>query len=203
MKKLIYLSLVTISFIAVSCNKNQEVSKRENESVVNFEQTYSEKDVTSIIQSINSSEKVGPGWFEKVKKWFNDHSGTHLFQGCAGGGACGPCPGLCIGGATISGNNNNGDSATPETYADGLRVYGLSLIENKETHEQAMMFVFNLDLADFTKDGYFYIENDISASSNMSSAMGKNNIKFIKGKYIVVFDETTHYYYALVETVMN
>lgn len=203
MKKLIYLSFLAIAIISVSCNKNHEVTERRTDSVVKYQPTYSKKEITSIVHSINSGEKVGPGWLEKVKKWFNDHTGTYLFSGCTNHNPCGPCAGLCLRAGLVTGDENNGDSATPEDYANGLRVFGLSLIENTESGEQAIMFVFNSDVNDFTTNGAFYIEKDLFVSNTIANAMGKNSIKFVKGNYSVVFDASTGYSYALVQSVIN
>lgn len=203
MKKLIYLSFLTISIVAISCNKNQEISKRQNDSVVNYKPTYSEKEVALIIQSINSSEKAGPRWWEKVKKWFRDHTGTYLFSGCNNHNPCGPCAGLCLRAGIVTGDENDGDTATPKDYANGLRVFGLSLVENSDSGEQAIMFVFNNDVNDFTTNGSLYIEKDLFTSNTIAAAMGKKSLKFVKGEYSVVYDATTGYSYALVRTVIN
>ncbi len=209
MRKLFFGGVIAIvSFSTViSCSKkvNNESneSKQANTSVVDYQPTYSTKEVKSVLADINSVEKIGPGWGAKVKKWFNDHTGTYLFSGCTNSNPCGPCPGICFRAGIVDGNNNNGDVASTQDYANGLRVYGLNLIENSQTNEQAILFVFNKDLNDLTSDNYFYIEGDIMANSTICAAMGKTSIKFIKGKYAVVKDNETGYYYALVETVLN
>ncbi len=74
---------------------------------------------------------------------------------------------------------------------------------SKKQNEEAIMFVFNKDVEDFTMDNYFYIEKDIYASKSITDELGKNSIMFVKGKYNIVYDETTKYYYALVETILK
>lgn len=201
-----YLALVS-GLMLVSCQKDQKVTEVKESRQINvteMQAAFSQKYVEDLLQSTHSQEKVGPGWWEKVKKWVNDHTGTHLFDGCNYNNPCGPCPGMCLRANNIGGNDNNGsDVVTSGQYSQGLRAYGLSILQNSQTNEEEILFLFNKDLNDFTSNGYFYIEYDINLSPSLTQSMGKNSIKFIKGKYPVVFDNNTGYYYALVNSEMN
>lgn len=211
MKKYFYgvLLVVTTLFVAVlvSCDKETTIEKQQNiqesKSILTMEPTYSINEIQSIVNDLKSAEKAAPGWWDKVKKWFKKHTGTHLFDNCTGSNPCGPCPGLCLYLGVVDGTPTDFDYPTQDDYSNALRVFGLFLIQNEKTNEEAIMFVFNKDVEDFTMDNYFYIERDIYASKSITNELGKNSIMFVKGKYNIVYDETTKYYYALVKTILK
>jgi hypothetical protein len=84
-----------------------------------------------------------------------------------------------------------------------LRIFGIELIENSETQQEAILFVFNEDKDFFTSDGFLHFAEDTQAGTNILSSFNKNNIVFLKGEYPVVFDETTGYFYSLVNAILN
>lgn len=185
--------------ILYSCSKeiNKNVATQvEQNKVISVEE------LESIISDLNSLEKAPPKWWEKVKKWFKDHTGTYLFDNCSYNNPCGPCPGLCLRANLVGGEENDSDTLGSEDYANGLRLFGLSLIENRETGEEAIMFVFNQDVEDFTSDDFFYIEREVEASKTLCSAIDKSKISFHKGKYPVVKDTISGYYYTVVNSTI-
>lgn len=192
---------MTIGFFG--CKKELNQVKSDNISVLEMKPSLSVAEIQGVLNDLNSNEKAPPKWWEKVKKWFHDHTGTHLFPNCQYSNPCGPCPGLCLRAGIIGGNENEGDEALPEDYSNGLRVFGLSLIQNIETEKEAIMFVFNKDVNDFTYNNFLYIEKDLYSNDVIKNALGKESIKFIKGKYHVVYDSTTGYYYSIVDTEIN
>ncbi|MDR0802140.1 hypothetical protein [Fluviicola sp.] len=196
----LFLGFVTIGFIG--CEKDTP-PKTGNVSVLEMKPGISLDEIKGVLSDLNSSEKAPPQWWVKVKKWFNDHTGTHLFQDCENSNPCGPCPGLCLSAGIISGNTNDGDLIDIEDHNNGLRVFGLSLIENTETKEEKVMFIFNKDVNDFTSNGFLYIEKDLYSNDVIKNALGKNSIKFVKGKYYAVQDTKDGYYYAIVDTEMD
>jgi len=205
---IVFLAVMALSLVViVSCNKETEKEKQQvasqNVSVLRMEPTYSVDEVQSIVNDLKLGEKAPSGWWDKVKKWFKKHTGTHLFENCIGSNPCGPCPGLCLSLGVIDGDPTDLDYPTQEDYSNALRVFGLFLIQNVRTGEEAIIFVFNKDIEDFTMDRYLYIERDIYASKIVSDELKKESIMFVKGKYNVVYDETTKYYYALVKTIIN
>lgn len=205
MKKLIYggLFLAVMAISLNGCKKEYSTVESDAISVLQMEPRLSVSEVQEVINELNSTEKAPPKWWAKIKKWFHDHTGTHLFPNCQGSNPCGPCPGLCLRAGIISGNENDGDVASQENYNNGLRVFGLHLIENRETGAEAIMFVFNEDVNDFTSNSILYIERDLLTNDVIKNALGKESIKFIKGRYNVVYDSKEGYYYAIVDARMN
>ncbi|WP_343603883.1 hypothetical protein [Fluviicola sp.] len=202
MKKMICLGILvfTTSLIIQSCTKSQQ--ERTPEPAEKFTSTITVKDVKKIISALNSQEKI-PTWVEKAKKWLKNHTGTHLQNNCNGNNPCGPCPGICISVALIDSPENGTDVASASDYASGLRVYGLMLVEHELTGEEAFLFLFKNDVNDYTIDGFFYLESDVETSAAITTSFGKNQIQFKEGKYPVVYDSTTGYHYALVESTIN
>lgn len=203
MKKLIFGSslLIIIGIVLFACNKVESPNGSLNEiSVLEMEPSYSKAEVQLIIDDLNSDTKAPPKWFQKIKKWFKDHTGTHLFDNCEYSNPCGPCPGLCLNAGIVGGDDNDGDEVSDSDYQNGLRAYGLSILEHVDTKEETVMFLFNEDLSDFTSDGFFYIEEDMLTNSTINNSLGKERIKILKGKYHVVKDTTTGYYYSLMKS---
>jgi len=197
---LVVVSLVVGVSIFYACKKDEKCAESDI-SVLFMEPTYSIEEVQSVINEINSGAK-GKLW-EKIKKWFKDHTGTHLFNNCHGGGSCGPCPGICFHLRSVSGQEIGTDIISSIDYQNGYRAFGLSIIQDFEKEKEEVMFVFFDDVNDFTYEGYFYIENDGFSTKEICDALGIKSIKFEKGKYHVVYDPTTNYYYSLVKAVID
>lgn len=216
MKKLIYggLFLVLIGIFVYSCQKENVINPRSNRqfiegnnttSVLNMSPAYSKSYVIEIVNSAydfsNIEKSGGDKWrrfWRKVGKWFKDHSGTHLFKNCHGTGSCGPCPGLCLSGMSDAGNNDS-DSVSEAEYEQGLRAFGIDILVDS-TGKEYTMFKFYKDVDAFVKDEFFYIQKDVSINQEMAESLSVNGINLKKGKYYVVFDESTGYYYALVKS---
>lgn len=222
MKKLIYggLFLAIVGIVFVGCQKNQEIDpqiesneKSSGESLINREPKFSEELIENMVNdaySINDDEihakAGGEKWrrfWRKVGRWFNDHTGVRIFGDCGLNLSCGPCPGLCFSLGIIDSNSNDGDTASDYTYSNGLRVYGIDILEDRETNEEYLMFRFNKDVSDFVLDGFFYIKEDIFLSESMSDQLEKESIQLKEGKYNVYYDEISGYYYSLVDSYMK
>jgi len=98
------------------------------------------------------------------------------------------------------GDEIDSDVVTPSDYKLGLRAFGLYLVENRITHEESVLFVFNKDVSYFLNDNRLFIERDIYADTTITDALKKESIKFIKGIYPVSLDTISGYYFALVNT---
>lgn len=204
MKSVIYggVIIATISLMFFGCDKGHNQFSTEHATVIQMKPSISKVDIQSVIDDLNSETKA-PKWWTKMKKWFKNHAGTHLFENCQGSGNCGPCPGFCISFDSFGGEENNGDTVSQKDYEDGFRVFGLKLIQHSETGEEAIIFIFNDDLNCFTSDNFLYIERDLNAHMNINLAMSTDSIKFRKGKYHVVLDSITGYHYAMVDALIN
>lgn len=207
MKKIIYgtlfLALVGIALSTVSCKK-EAICTVSDASVLQMSPTYSIDEIQSVLNDLNSGAK-GKCW-EKIKAWFKKHTGSRLFNNCQGPPRpCGPCPGMCFRNEkTFGGEPTSIEIATQADRANGLGVVGISLIQNDETNEEAIMFVFNEEeVNDFTYEGFFYVEDDFYSDEILNDTFTKSSIKFEKGKYHVVYDSTTGYYYSLVKTIIK
>lgn len=151
----------------------------------------------------NQTKSKWRRFWRKVGKWFNDHAGVWMFGDCGLNLSCGPCPGICFNSGIIDGNPNGDDTTSDDAYLNGLRVYGIDIIEDRETNEEYVMFRFNEDVIDFVMDGYFYIIKDVFLSETMSSLLEKQSIELKEGRYNVFYDEVSGYYYSLVDSKMN
>lgn len=203
MKKLIYggLILALVGIGIVACKKQSEIPvQQSSNTALAIDEVNNNELLSSIIDDFNSLEKAPPNWWVKVKKWFKDHTGTHLFDNCQYSNPCGPCPGLCLSLGVVGGDENDGDVVTPSDYALGLRAFGLYLVENRITLEESVLFVFNEDVSDFLNDNRLFIERDINANKTITDALGKESIEFKKGIYPVSLDTISGYYFALVNT---
>lgn len=203
MKKLIYrgLFLVTVGIGLLACNKQNDLPvQKSNNKILVIDKVNNSELLNSIIEDFNSLEKANPNWWARVKKWFKAHTGTHLFDNCQYSNPCGPCPGLCLRFGKVMGDEIDSDVVTPSDYKLGLRAFGLYLVENRITHEESVLFVFNKDVSYFLNDNRLFIERDIYADTTITDALKKESIKFIKGIYPVSLDTISGYYFALVNT---
>lgn len=211
MKKVIYgclfFILIGITVTITSCQR--EETSINDSSVYKMEPTYSIDEVKSIISDFNSETKAAPQWWIKVKAWIQSHIGKtkdNFNENCNGSYHCGPCPGFCIKPEKgIGREETDNDFATQEQRNNGLGVFGLYAIENRSTNEQIIMFAFTEDAVnDFTEDGFLYIDDDVPLlNENIYDTFSAVSIKFVKGKYHVVYDESTDYYYSLVKTIIE
>lgn len=216
---LIFLAICFLSFGTLlfnnSCTKKKDLITEKTPTVIKSKETdektnvmdlrvYEKEDILKIISSVNSSEK-GPGWWEKVKKWIKNHSGTHLFDNCNGPGMCGPCPGLCfyIGGI-MSGEDNGSDILSSEDYENGLRLFKLSLVENKESGEETLMFTFQDKYRDdFIYNGYLYFPEDTKFNEDLLGLFKKDQILIKAGKYAIVYDEKSRVSQTVVKSIIE
>jgi hypothetical protein len=211
MKKLIFMSLagiIGLSMVIVACKK--EVPEQQPLKMISLEKSlprFSNDFLLNVVKGTYSEEKVGgERWrrfWKKVGDWFVDHAGVHMFGDCGLNLSCGPCPGLCISAGIIDGQSNGGnDEASPSDYSNGLRVYGIDILVDPETNQEYVMFKFNNDVSDFVNGGFFYVKDDIDLNNSMSNGLSKQKITLKKGKYEVVHDTSTGYYYSLVDSNM-
>lgn len=159
MKKVIYggLFLAAVGIGIVACEKQNKLPvQQSNNTILALEDVNNNELLNSIIKDFNSLEKAPPKWWVKIKKWFKDHTGTHLFDNCQYSNPCGPCPGLCLSLGVVGGEENDGDILTPSDYSLGLRAFGLYLVENRITQKEFVLFVFNEDVNDFLNDNRLF-----------------------------------------------
>ena len=172
--------------------KNQSLSKQTKPLSQNLD--ISLEEFQQIINSDNSSNKRPNGWWEKFKKWVKAHSGNsqqYDAEGqpiCSGGGACGPCPGICFGGG-IKDGGNNGWEVSEEEFNQGLRAIAFSIFENIGNPNKRKMvvqipseyendFIFN--------NNVFKIENDETLPTFYSNEAGFDSITVKSGIYPVI-----------------
>jgi hypothetical protein len=213
--KLTKLIIVIAIIFATGCDKgNKDIlgdndinttikDVNENVSVLDMEPPFTIVDIQTIVGELNSKTKAPTGWWDKIKKWIKKHTGSHILLTCNGSYPCGPCAGMCLSGSVFNGEEIKDDFVSKADYLDGLRAFGMFLIENKDTKEELIMFVFKRYVDDFVIDNFFYMEKDIYAEKKINKMMVKRKILFLKGKYNVVFDKETNYYYTIVKTKIN
>lgn len=199
----LYIATVMIS----SCEKEMfnTTSIDQEISVVDMEPAYSHEEVASIVAGFSMVQKDGkPHTFlQKIGRWFKRRAGTNLFNNCSGSNPCGPCPGICLRFNSMDFGVIDEDYVSSEDYDLGYRALKISLIENADTNEEKIMFVFKNYVQDFIIDDFFYIEENLQFNSELAEIFEKKYITIQKGKYPVVFDELTEHYYSLVEVEMN
>jgi|SRR5690554_2427709 len=208
---ILFFGLVGLGFVA--CEKEQNnfhQTESSAESLIDQEPKFSLDFIENMVNDaylINADEnQTKSKWrkfWRKVGRWFNDHAGVKMFGDCGLNLSCGPCPGICFRSGIIDGNPNGDDTASDDVYSNGLRVYGIDILEDMETNEEYLMFRFNEDVADFVMDDNFYITKDVFLSETMSGLLEKQSVELKKGKYNVFFDEISGYYYSLVDSSMN
>lgn len=207
MKRFILMTLLCFTIVIISsCEKEvfNTNSIDQEVLVVDMEPVYSHEEVASIVAGLSIGQKNGESYtfLQKIGRWFKKRTGTNLFNNCNGSNLCGPCPGICLRFNSIF-EVIDEDYVSSEDYILGYRALKISLIENADTNEEKVMFVFKNYMEDFIIDDFFYIEENLEFNSEMSEIFEKEYITIQKGKYPVVFDELTKYYYSLVEVEMN
>ena len=128
---------MSLLVIMLSCTKSEiETTNSITHQEINFEDrlSISRAESNGIIAELSSIDKVGPRWWERFKKFVQDHIGTpqKYVNGspiCHGNSNCGPCPGVCAF-AGIAGNKNG--SISDEELAEGLRPLRWSILESSE-----------------------------------------------------------------------
>lgn len=193
-----YLVLVlSIMLLAlVACNEEQENLVKEQ--VANNERIeqpksgdlkiYDKGEIQEILTSLHSNSRV-PGWWEKVKKWVKEHTGTHTFDNCPYSNPCGPCPGMCIIGGIFDGEDNGSNNLSQSDYQAGLRLMGLSIVVNQQTGQEKLLFEFDQN-SEFLYNGHLYITQDTPFSNQMLGYYNSNSIVMKAGIYPVVFNST-------------
>ncbi len=195
MKKLIYgsLFLAILGIGIVGCKK-----ETINEGITPTSVVESNKDIYDIsleefeyiLNSQNSEEKAPP-WWEKFKKWVNSHSGSSQIYvegqpSCSGGGGCGPCAGLCVGGMVA--NDNNDGQISAEDLSLGLSPIAFSIFVNSADENQIKL-VIQIPLEyeeNFIMNGTFRVEKDEVLPSFYVNEAGFNSILMKKGIYPVI-----------------
>lgn len=67
----------------------------------------------------------------------------------------------------------------------------------------SIQIIAQSSVEDFVIDDNFYITKDVFLSETMSGLLEKQSIELKEGKYNVIFDEISGYYYSLVDSSMN
>ena len=201
MKKLVYgglfLALVGIGFVA--CEKHETAVSQNVELPIRIDK----QELEQIISSINTEEKIGPGkgWWEKVKKWFNDHAGSaqKYKDGqpqCFGSGGCGPCAGICFGGS-MSENNDNGH-VSEDDYNKGIRSLLFTLIEKDNTYK--MLIEIPRDFKnDFIMDELLQINSDELLPAFYTENTDLESVTVLTGVYATSEDSITGNCYSVVD----
>lgn len=142
--------LPTLAFILIFILILSSCSKKSGEIITpaintNNGQFISQDSIIKIIRNLNSDslavrsyDKVCPGWWEKVKRWFCEHTGSFLFDellNCGGNYPCGPCPGICFRGAIFNPQETGTDSLDMEELNSGYRTFGIILAQNDDIQE--------------------------------------------------------------------
>jgi hypothetical protein len=193
MKKLIYgsLFLALVGIGVVGCKKNEVTENRpltSSESSTNL--AISTVELNSILEEINSIQKVGPGWWKKFTSWVNSHSGSaqRWVNGqptCVGDGGCGPCAGICFSSGLMQGNSTG--SLTADQLASGLRAFQMSLIEktNSATEKKIFLEIPSAYVSSFVMDNIISVRNDQLLPYWFVTGAGLSEIKIISGVYPV------------------
>lgn len=196
--KMKYLALILpfMFLTLIACNEEQETLVKEE--VVNHEKIeqpasgdlkiYDKVEIQEILTSLNSNSRVS-GWWEKVKKWINKHTGTYTFNNCPYSNPCGPCPGMCINAGVFDGDDNGSGNISQAAYQAGLRLFGLAIVENQQTGQEKLLFEFDQN-SEFLYNGNLYFTQDLPFSNKMLGFFNRNSITIKAGIYPVVFNST-------------
>jgi hypothetical protein len=193
MKKLIFgsLFLAVVGIGVFSCEKNQELKTPSNtERKLDIEKV----ELQNILNDLGSEEKVGPGWWEKVKKWVNSHSGRSQeyingLPACSGGGGCGPCAGICIGGSGFSTGGENGEISDSDLNL-GLRplLFTVILNSNSPNDYKLIIDIPNQYVEDFIMNGVLKLDDDIALPDFIVKPLNANSGLMKSGTYPTVIN---------------
>jgi hypothetical protein len=193
MKKLIFgtLFLASVGVGVFSCEKNPEIEIPLNtERKLDIEKV----ELQNILNNLSSEEKVGPGWWEKFEKWVNSHSGRsqEYLNGqpaCSGGGGCGPCAGICIGGSGLTIGGENGE-ITDSDLNSGLRplLFTVILNSNSPNDYKLIIDIPHQYVEDFIMDGVLKLNNDIALPDFIVTPLNSNSGLMKSGTYPTVIN---------------
>ncbi len=204
MKKLIlgtlFLALVGIG--SFSCEKNREIkssSKTEN--------TFEVKkiELENILRDLNSQEKAGPGWWEKVKDWVHSKSGSSQKwvngqPACFGDGGCGPCAGICPFGLVHGGPFGN---ISDIELSAGFRPLLFSFVENSNNEIRLIVEIPNSYKVDFVMNNGVYVAEDTYLPNFLVKPMKASSIIIKKGFYPAVIDTLSGNAHTIIDIVIN
>lgn len=176
----------SVLFFNSSCNKKQPTPTTTTEAKTQIGEVEfpnssinTVADIEASLQAFYNPDNNGaaskPLW-QKIKKWIKSHTGTHLFNGCSGSNACGPCPGICLALSVHS------QPATDSTYNNGdhqnaLGVFGLTRISDDQFK---LEFVEN---SEFVINDVFYAPQDIDLGKKIEKMFDTDKFIIKQGVY--------------------
>jgi hypothetical protein len=196
MKKLIILSAFALATV-IAFNSCEKSAARENTTVTE-KLDIDSKELNRLLNEMNSQEKIGPGWWEKVKKWVNSHSGSSQVYvngqpTCFGSGGCGPCAGICFS-SGISQGGENGE-ISEEELSQGLKPMLFTLFEKKENNvvvdRKLVIEIPSAYVSAFVMNGKLTILNDSDLPDFFASAGGFTTVTAKAGQYATTTNQST------------
>lgn len=212
MKKLKLIMFIgVLGVFLYACNKEQKNVSNESHQQETPDLTKIDgKDIQNILSQLNSNADAPP-WWEKVKKWVHDRTGTsqQYVNGqpvCHGNGGCGPCPGIgCVFGGIAFDEGNDG-VLTELEVANGLKLFKLAVIERMIDNDLRVMLEFddNQYIEEFIDgNGYLKIEDSGLLNNELTNGLGYNSIYIYAGQYPVFLNEDTGSYQTVLNSVVE
>jgi len=211
MKKIIFLSALSMALIfSIQSCKKKEATLSNKDNVHEFNQNITPELIESVITQLHSdpNTKLKPGWLRRAWDWIVDHTGVSSYY-VPGVGVvhcnlnlnCGECPGMCLFSGVIDGTPTGEDETSPEHQEMDFSTYGIWLIANEETNEEAILFVFNHDVENYVYEGYFHVDSDIYLADHIAQEiLGKSKVEVLRGVYPVVYHSGSGYHYTMVNS---
>ena len=203
-----YLFVLTLAiFFFTSCSNS--ITKEEEQRIEQFQELQDHdnlqiEEILSQLETVSTQEgqvtSRAPRWWVKFKAWFNAHRGADQreINPCEGTGGCGPCSGMCF---DMAGQNqeaqteletdavpNSSQRLSQEDYEEGLRLYSISIIENRDTGEEKLVFEFYTP-EDYISNDKLAIPGEAILSTRMTRALDKELIILQEGNYPVEYTE--------------
>jgi hypothetical protein len=152
---------------------------------------------------LNSTNKAGPGWWEKVKKWVKSHSGTHLFNNCNNALSCGPCPGFCSNAGIVGGSDNDGlDKLSLSESEEGLGAWLVEITQNAKDSLR-LKISFNNESDRFLIENQLIFDEDKMLSDELCEILNIQSLTLKEGHYDFTLDKKTGYKEGFVDAVIT
>lgn len=191
MKKLIFgtLFLALVGIGVFSCEKNKGIStSTQSESITEKQKN----ELQSILNSLNSQENIGPGWWEKFKEWVNSKSGSSQLwvngqPACHGSAGCGPCAGICPFGLVEGGDDG---SISDADLNEGFRPLQFTFIENSQNSNDIRLLVEipSNYVGDFVSNDDVYVAENTYLPEFLVHPLSASSILMKQGIYPAIID---------------
>lgn len=215
MKKISFFGVIFCSIVLMfnSCNKDTvSISDASSSNVSIYDEIVTIESIESMLNQIysNSDNRLKDGWLRRAWDWLVDHTGVSAYfvpgvgvVDCGFNLPCGPCPGMCLFSGTIDGTPTGVDTTSAQNKALGYSTFGLWLIQNENTMEEAIMFVFNEDVDNYVYHDEFHVSDNVYLSDTLANIIGKSEVLIHKGVYPIVFHSGSGYTYTVVNSTIT